>query len=76
MTNHYCMYIVYACISVVTVLTDIRWLGALERWCVCRGDQPIKINDMVKVKTNTYEVPLDFKVGDIPPSTMLQPPTA
>ena len=26
------------------------WLvGALERWCVCRGDQPIKINVVVKV---------------------------
>ena len=24
-------------------------LGALERWCVCRGDKPIKINVVVKV---------------------------
>ena len=24
-------------------------VGALERWCVCKGEQPIKINVVVKV---------------------------
>ena len=37
------------------------------RWnnFICRGDQPIKINVVVKVGggTNIYEVPLYFRVG-------------
>ena len=27
----------------------VLWIGTLERWCVCRGDQLIKINVVIKV---------------------------
>ena len=50
-------------------------LGALERWCVCRGDQPIQINVAVKMGagTDTYEFPLDFKLGGISPAPVAAP---
>ena len=52
-------------------------LGALERFCMYGGDQPIKINVVVKwgSGTNTLEVPLDCKVGgNIPPSPPMTAP--
>ena len=33
----------------MTINIYVIHIGALERWCVCRGDQPIKINVVVKV---------------------------
>ena len=32
--------------------------GGMERWCVCRGDQPIKINVVVKVGCHVHPSPL------------------
>ena len=51
-------------------------IGALERWCVCRGDHPIKINVVVKVGGGPIQrrSPKISKWGDIPPRPLLQRP--
>ena len=38
----------------IFIIYHVSQVGTLERWCVCRGDQPLIINVVVKVGgTNT-----------------------
>ena len=44
-------------VSVLLSVSVWEEVGALERWCVCRGDQPININVVVKVGGTYPPVP-------------------